>query len=88
LKLLKEKKCFTCKKEGHRARECPSKGKTTYRDKDKGRSKSSSKAWAAHIEEVEEEDETGEVTKEDQPEDAPPSYDKLVFQVRALKNKE
>jgi hypothetical protein len=87
LKLLKERRCFTCKKEGHRARDCPSKGKTSRKDHDKGKSKSSSRVRTAQIEEVEEE-EAEEVTKEDQTEDAPPSYDKLVRQVRALKNKD
>jgi hypothetical protein len=84
LQLLKEHKCFNCKKEGHQAHNCPSKRKSSQGEK-KGK-KSSSKACTTQIEEVvdkEEEEESKEPGEE-----APPAYDNLVCQVHALKNKE
>ena len=70
--LMKDGKCFYCRNKGHRARDCPEKGKI------KGKQKAQeSRARSASIEEVEEEPE-----KEKEPlepskakEDSPPKYD-------------
>jgi hypothetical protein len=84
LRLLKEHKCFNCKKEGHQACNCPSKQRTPQRGK-KG-NKSSSKACATQIKEISKKEEEEE--PKEPGDEAPPAYDNLVRQVRTLKNKE
>jgi hypothetical protein len=83
-RLLKERKCFNCKKEGHQARNCPSKRKPSPGERKK--KKSSSKARTAQIEEIDDREEEEE--SKEPVEETPPAYDSLVRQVRALKNKE
>jgi hypothetical protein len=83
LQLLKERKCFNCKKEGHQAHNCPSKHKSSQGEK-KGK-KSSSKAYTAQIKEIDDKEEEEE---KEPGEEAPPAYENLVHQVRTLKNKE
>ncbi len=48
-KLMKERKCFFCKKEGHMARACPNRSE---RSKGKGRKERTTKARQAKIKEV------------------------------------
>jgi hypothetical protein len=84
LQLLKECKCFNCKKEGHQPCNCPSKHKSSPREK-KG-NKSSSKACTTQTEEIGDKEEVEELGEPDG--EAPPAYDNLVCQVHALKNKE
>jgi hypothetical protein len=84
LRLLKERKCFNCKKEGHQARNCPSKRKSSQGER-KGK-KSSSKAHTAQIEEIDDKEEEEEL--KEPAEEAPPAYENLVCQVHTLKNKE
>ena len=76
-KLFKEKRCFFCKKEGHRARECPD--KRPKRGSGKGKSEHNTKTARVVDKEDQEEPEPG---------DAPPAYKDLptfLHQVRAMK---
>ena len=79
-KLFKEKRCFFCKKEGHRARECPDK----HPKRSSGKGKSEHNTRTAQV--TDEGDQEGK--EEPEPEDAPPAYKDLpalLRQVRAMK---
>jgi len=79
-KLMKERKCFFCKKEGHMARACPNHSEWL---KGKGWDEQTTKAWQAKIEEIvderEEEKEASGSSKE-----APPQYDDEEEMVTAV----
>ena len=75
-KLLKEGRCFRCKKIGHLSRNCPDKKDPKGKTADKPRSSSGQftkpKAQATIINEDEEEERQGDQPEED--DEAPPSY--------------
>ena len=75
-KLLKEGRCFRCKKVGHMSRNCPdkknTKGKAANKPRNNGGQFTKPKARATVINEDEEEERQEEQPEED--DEAPPSY--------------
>jgi len=82
LQLMKEKRCFYCKDEGHQARECPKKKKRNETSKTKDKGKQPTCARTSQTEVVDDRD-NEEKPEEDK--DAPPAYDSLTTLVRRVK---